>query len=122
VRLEQYVRAESVLEAGYKRIPDSGDITFALARLLVLCPDTEVRDGERALELAQAVYTARRTPRHAQLMAQALAELDRCDEAAEWQQKVVDSAVEEGAAEFLESLEADLARYRRGSPCRVPAS
>jgi tetratricopeptide (TPR) repeat protein len=121
VRLELFVRAESVLTAGHKRIPDSGDIAFALARLLAACPEAEVRDGERALGLARNVFAARPTPRHAQLIAQALAELDRCVEAAEWQQKVVGSAVEEGAAEFLESLEADLARYRRGPPCRVPA-
>ena len=120
VRLEQFVRAESVLDAGHGRIPDSGEIAFALARLLAACPEAEVRDGERALELAQVIYTARPNPRHAQLVAQALAELDRCDEAAEWQQKVVDAAVADGAVDVVNGLEADLALYRQGSPCRLP--
>jgi tetratricopeptide (TPR) repeat protein len=120
VRLEQFVRAKSVLDAGHGRIPDSGEIAFALARLLAACPEADVRDGERALELAQVIYTARPNPRHAQLVAQALAELDRCDEAAEWQQKVVDAAVEDGATDVVGGLEADLALYQKGSPCRLP--
>jgi len=120
VRVSQYMRAKSVLDAGHRRIPDSGAIAFALARLLAACPEAEVRDGERALELAQTVYAARPNPRHAQLVAQALAELDRCEEAAEWQQRVVEAAVEDGATEALPALRADLEEYLGGSPCRVP--
>jgi tetratricopeptide (TPR) repeat protein len=120
VRVGQYQRARSVLEAGHRRIPDDGAIAFALARLLAACPESEVRDGEQALALAQRVYTARPNPRHAQLMAQALAELDRCEEAAIWQQKVVDAASEDGVANALPALEADLDHYLGGPPCRMP--
>ena len=120
VRLRQYSRATSVLDAGHKRSPDSGAIAFALARLLAACPDEEVRDGERALELARTIYSSRPNPRHAQLIAQSLAELDRCEEAAEWQQRVVEAAVEDGATEALPALRADLEEYLGGSPCRVP--
>lgn len=120
VRLAQFTRAKSVLEAGNRRIPDSGAIAFALARLLAACPEAEIRDGERALELAVSVFEARSNPRHAQLIAQALAELDRCEEAAEWQKKVVDAAVEDGATEVLSALRADLDQYLGGSPCRAP--
>jgi tetratricopeptide (TPR) repeat protein len=121
VRLGQYARAVSVLDAGHKRIPDSGEIAFSLARLLAASPDAEVRNGERAIEIARLIFETQPSPRHAQLVAQALAELDRCDEAAEWQQKVVDAAVEDGAAEVLIALTADLDLYRGGSPCRIPA-
>jgi tetratricopeptide (TPR) repeat protein len=120
VRLRQFARAESVLDAGHRRIPESGEIAFALARLLAACPDAELRDGERALELAQAIFAARPDPRHAQLVAQALAELGRCDEAADWQQRVVDAAIEDGAEEFVEALRADLEVYLQGPPCRAP--
>jgi hypothetical protein len=101
-------------------MPSSGSIAFALARLLAACPDAAVRDGERAYELAQQVYNVQPIPRHAQLVAQALAELDRCDEAAEWQQKVVDAAIEDGATEALTALKLDLEVYRNGKPCRMP--
>ena len=120
VRLEQYSRARSVLEAGHKRIPASGDIAFALARLLAACPDPEVRDGEQALDLAQSIFAVQPTPRHTQLVAQAFAELDRCEEAAVWQQKVVDAAVADGEDEALDAVKADLERYLAGSPCGAP--
>jgi tetratricopeptide (TPR) repeat protein len=120
VRLGQFVRAKSVLEAGHRRIPASGEIAFALARLLAVCPDAEVRDGERAFALAQQIFDALPSPRHAQLVAQTLAELDRCDEAAEWQQRVVDAAVADGVIDVVEALAADLAVYQQGSPCRAP--
>lgn len=120
VRLRQFVRAESVLDAGHRRISDSGEIAFALARLLAACPEAEVRDGERALELARVVFAAKPNPRHAQLIAQSLAELGRCEEAAEWQQKVVDAAAEDGATEVLPALRADLDQYLGGPPCRMP--
>jgi tetratricopeptide (TPR) repeat protein len=120
VRLRQFTRAKSVLEAGHRRIPESGAIAFALARLLAACPEAEIRDGERALELAHAVFAARPSPRHAQLIAQALAELDRCEEAAKWQRKVVDAAVEDKAIEVLLALRADLEQYLEGPPCRIP--
>jgi tetratricopeptide (TPR) repeat protein len=121
VRVGQYGRAKSVLEAGHGRIPDDGAIAFALARLLAACPEAEVRDGEKALVLAQSVYAARPDPRHAQLMAQALAELDRCEEAAAWQQRVVDAASADGATEVLPALKADLDHYLAGPPCRMPS-
>lgn len=120
VRLNQYTRSKSVLEAGFKRMPSSGRIAFALARLLAACPDAQVRDGTRALTLAEQVYAAEPSPRHAQTVAQALAELGRCETAAEWQQKVVDAAVADGATDVLDILRADLEMYQGGSPCRAP--
>jgi tetratricopeptide (TPR) repeat protein len=120
VRLHQYGRAVPVLEAGLERMPASGGIAFALARLLAGSPDAGVRDGERSFELAQQVYNVEPSPRHAQLMAQALAQLDRCDEAAQWQQKVVDAAIEDSATEVLKALKADLEMYEQGTPCRLP--
>ena len=120
VRLGQYARAVSVLDAGHRRIPDSGQIAYSLARLLAASPDGTVRNGARALELAEAIYSVQATPRHAQLVAQAMAELDRCEEASKWQQKVVDAAEEDGVTEVLDGLKADLEVYRRGSPCRMP--
>ena len=120
VRLHQYGRAIPVLEAGLERMPASSSITFALARLLAGSPDADVRNGERAYDLAQQVYNVEPSPRHAQLVAQALGELDRCDEAAQWQQKVVDAAIEDGATEALPALRADLEMYEQGTPCRLP--
>jgi tetratricopeptide (TPR) repeat protein len=120
VRLGQHARAKNVLEAGLERMPTNGPITFALARVLSAAPDPDVRDGERALALALKVYEAQSTPRHAQVVAQALGELGRCEEAAEWQQILVEGARRDGAEEAAEVLARDLEMYRAGPPCRPP--
>ena len=79
-----------------------------------------MRHGEQALDLAQAIIAVKPTARHAQLVPQAFAELDRCDEAAARQQQVVDAAIADGADEALGAVKADLERYLAGSPCWAP--
>ncbi len=120
VRLGLYSRAKRVLEAGLDRLAESGNIAFALGRLLAVCPDEAERDGARALELALLVFEADSSPRHAQLVAQALAEDGQCDTAAIWQQGLVDGAGRDGAPGAAEVLRVDLEFYRNGPPCRPP--
>jgi tetratricopeptide (TPR) repeat protein len=120
VRLERFHQAKSVLDSGLERLPASGQIAFAAARLLAACPVAELRDGERALDLAQLVFEAEPSPRHAQVVAQALAELGRCEEAAQWQEQLVVAALEDGATDAAESLQTDLEWYRTEVPCRPP--
>lgn len=122
VRLERYAMARSVLEAGHQRLPTSGTIAFSLARILAACPDPDLRDGERALELAYQIYNAAPNPRHAQLIAQSLAQLDRCEEAAEWQRQVVEAAVASGAEGVIESVTAELSYYRSHPSACKPAT
>lgn len=115
VRLARYADARRKLEDGLKQMPTSGLLSHALARLLAACPDLSVRDGSRALDLALAVWNARPLAAYAETVALALAELDRCSEAAEWQRKAIEAAPQQG-------LEKDLTRalavYEKGSPCR----
>ena len=59
-------------------------------------------------------------PKKKKTVAQALAELGRCETAAKWQQKVVDAAVADGATDVLDILRADLEMYQRDRPCRPP--
>jgi hypothetical protein len=51
-------------------------------------------------------------------VALALAELDRCAEAAEWQRKAIEAAGREGLQARLEDLGRTLAVYERGGSCR----
>lgn len=123
VRLERYGIARSVLESGLERMPSSGRIAFSLARILAVGPDPDLRDGQRALELAYQIYNAAPNPRHAQLIAQSLAQLDRCEEAAEWQRQVYDAGVDQGVAdEILGAVRRSLERYGSGPPCAEPSS
>ncbi len=122
VRLGRFRPARARLEEALERLPDSGRLTHALARVLAGAPDLTVRDGARALELAQKVHTARPEAFAAATVALALAELGRCDEAAQWQRRAVEAARAEGSAERLAELERGLAGYERGAPCRPPGA
>lgn len=115
--LRQYGRAKASLEEGLAALPDNRRIAHSLARLLASCPDRALRDGGRALELAQAVAQAEQTAGHLETVALALAELGRCPEAAEAQRQAVALARASGDALFLGELEEALARYEATNPC-----
>ncbi len=119
----RFAEARERLEEGGKALPASASLASALARLLAGSPDLSLRDGARATELALAVYRARMSPYDAETLALALAEQGRCEEAASWQQQVVDEVRDTVPAERLGELEAALESYRRTGDCRplVPA-
>lgn len=71
------VRARSRLEVGLERLPQSGEIAHALARLLLSMPGASERDALRALDLAQDVFDARPTLEHGETLAVALATTGR---------------------------------------------
>ncbi|MEE8526157.1 MAG: tetratricopeptide repeat protein [Thermoanaerobaculia bacterium] len=119
-----YQEARELLEESLKQFPGRGLSSHALARLLAACPRLEVRDGERAYELASLVYNAQPIVPYAETVAMALAELDRCDEAAEWLRRALAAVDAPGAApwppEAVAGIEATLARYEQQRPCRLP--
>ena len=118
VRLARYAEARRRLEDGLRQMPTSGLLSHALARLLAACPDVSVRDGSRALDLALAVWNARPLAAYAETVALALAELDRCSEAAQWQGKALQEARNQGLETRIGDLTRALSSYEKGSPCR----
>lgn len=108
------------LEEAFRLMPESGLIARELARLLASAREPELRDGERAVELARKVFDAQATVEHAALMAMALAEAGRCAEAAQWQARALEAARRLAGDELIPRLSADLERYRGGAPCRQP--
>ena len=120
VALDRHGEAKELLEASHRQVPESGRTARNLAFLLASAPDPELRDGERALDLAQRVFEARQTVDHAELLALALAELGRCGEAAQWQARALESARELGADGRVPRLTAVLLEYQAGPPCRPP--
>lgn len=120
VRLGHFNEARKRLEEAHQRFPERGRTAHALARLLAACPDPAVRDGKRALELAQLVYTAEPSPQHAETVALALAEVGNCQAASEWQRRLVETAEKSGNDNLIQRLKADLARYEQGGACQPP--
>ncbi len=118
---ERYGEARARLEEGLAALPDSAHLAHALARLLAACPSPEVRDGERALELARALFQSAQNPLYAETVAMAYAELGRFDDALAWQRRLIlEARRASGGAALLPRLERRLALYQRGEPCRAP--
>jgi tetratricopeptide (TPR) repeat protein len=119
-QLTRYKEARERLAVAVTLHPDQPAFAQALARLLAASPDPEVRDGQRALDLVQALAKHYKTTSVAETMAMALAEVGRFAEAAEWQRLAMSVAVEAGYADAARRMAANLARYQRHEPCRTP--
>jgi len=112
-----FKQALDLLEKHHAQYPQRGRTVAFLAYLLATSPQTELRDGARALELAQRVYDASSAPQHGALVAFALAELGRCSEAAKFQQQMIAAAEQQGKNDLAVKLKADLKRFENAS-CR----
>ena len=120
VRLGRHGEARARLEAALRRAAGHPLFATALARLLAASPDARVRDGRRAFQLAEALVAEHKTTDVAETMAMALAELGEFRGAMEWQQLAVDVANDAGRPDLAARMSDNLARYRRGEPCRTP--
>jgi tetratricopeptide (TPR) repeat protein len=117
---KQYKEALAALEKGHTQFPQKGLTAATLAYLLATSPQLELRDGRRALALAEAVYKATASINHGALVAMALAELGRCEEAADWARRMSARAEAERRPDLLEKLKIELKRYETARPCRPP--
>ena len=116
-RKGQFKQALDGLEKGHAQYPQKGRTAVMLAYLLATSPQSDLRDGARALELSQRVYNATGSLQHGALVAIALAELGRCSEAAEWQRRMIATAEQERNTDLLDKLRAGLKQYEEES-CR----
>jgi tetratricopeptide (TPR) repeat protein len=120
VRLGRYREARDRLDAAMKTYSDQPGLAHALARLLAAAPDEAVRDGARALAIAQGLLQKQQTLELMQTTAMALAEVGRFDEAIRWQREAIAAAAQSNRADLEGRLAENLSRYERRLPCRVP--
>jgi len=120
IRLHRYAEAARRSEAGLVALPEDRPTRHALVRLLAAAPDGAVRDGERALEMSQALVAEERSLAHVEAAAMAAAESGRFDLANQWQERAIEAVKQAGRSEMLPELEKNLESYRRGEPCRRP--
>jgi tetratricopeptide (TPR) repeat protein len=74
--------------------------------------------ADEALKTAESLYSTTGSLQHGALVGSALAQLGRCDQAAEWQRKLIARAVEQRNDELVLKLKADLQRYENVQTCR----
>lgn len=118
IHFERYHDALSLLSKANTDYPERGLTAHELARLLAACPDTSLRDGQRAVDLALRVFQSQKTPIHAETLALALAESGRCEEAANVQRQLIAIYEKSNNDKTLLQYKNDLSYYEKGSPCR----
>ena len=111
----QYAKALTRMEAGLKTMPDNIRMKHLLARMLAAAPDSNLRDGKRALELASLVFKQRQTHAHAETYAMAMAQSERFEDAVALLNQLI--ANTEGDADRLSWLNANLERYQNRQSC-----
>ena len=120
VRVRRYAEALERLEAGVQALPEDRPLRHALARVLSAAPVDEVRDGQRALAICQALVNEEPSLQHVATFAMAAAETGQMDVAVQWQEAAIGAVKRTGRSDLLPTLEENLSRYRNGEPCRMP--
>ncbi|NIR72446.1 tetratricopeptide repeat protein [candidate division KSB1 bacterium] len=119
LQLGEYARARTLLEEAYEVFPYHRAIRDALVRVLAASPTAEVRDGQRALTLAEKPVAEANHTESAEARAMVYAELGRYSKALEWQEIAIKAARSQGRGDYLEHLKDNLQRYQKGEPSRA---
>ena len=119
IRLARYQDARNRLAEAMDRYPHEMAFARAAARVLAAAPDDRVRDGRRAMAIAQMLLSRQpRTIELAETMAMASAEVGQYNDAVTWQQQAIDAA---GRQPVLAGrLRDNLKLYQAHRPCRTP--
>lgn len=101
--------------AGVTAVSKNVELTHLLARLLASAPDPQVRNGERALQIAASVFEKERNPVHGETLALAMAAAGRFPEAVGLQKRLILEAEKARFdAGFIDRVKANLARFEKG--------
>ena len=120
VRLNRYSEARDGLIVGMNTFPGHPGFPSALARLLAAAPDDRVRDGRRALTLAQTLVKTDQSIEIGETLAMALAETGQYADAADIQRDLIAAARGAGRSDLAARLEENLRLYESRRPCRTP--
>ena len=100
----RYADAAATLERGSAQLPDDRLLATATARFLASCPDRKLRDGKRALALAEQLFAGEESLENAELVAMAHAEIGAWSEAVAWQERALAAARRSGDERLAATL------------------
>ena len=121
IRLNRHQEAGDRVAEAMDLHPNELAFARMAARLFAASPDNRVRDGRRALAIAEALLG--RQPRTIDLvetMAMASAEMGQYGAAVTWQREAIEAAGRIGRRDVVERLTDNLEQYQAGRPCRTP--
>src|SRR6266478_661574 len=103
--------------------PENGNAASNLAWVFGTCPDDSIRDGRRAVELAEKALriSGGKIPMIFRVLAAAYAEDGRFSQAIESAQRGADLANSQGNAALAAELQSNIALYQTGTPLRDPS-
>ncbi len=119
----RYRDAIELLREGIRSGVTAVELRNALAWLLATVPDPDLRDPQKALELAREVTqaTGDENPEYLDTLAAALAATGDFQQAAQVEQRALQLARDQADPPTIEAYKQRLARYRRGEPYTLPA-
>jgi tetratricopeptide (TPR) repeat protein len=114
--IEQWQEAQAIE-------PENGNAASNLAWVFATCPDDSIRDGRRAVELAEKALriSGGKIPMIFRVLAAAYAEDGRFSQAIESAQRGADLATSQGNAGLAAELQSNIALYQTGTPLRDPS-
>ena len=100
--------------------PDKVGSQVSLARVLATSPDDSIRDGVRAVNLAEQAFklSGGRSPAILQTLAAAYAETGQFARAVETVRRALELTTAQGNTPLAEALQKEIALYQAGSPYR----
>jgi tetratricopeptide (TPR) repeat protein len=121
VQLRRDREARDWLDESVRLYSDRTELKIALARVLASSPDARVRDGGRAMTIAQQLFNAgEKSTSLGETMAMALAEQGDFPQAVAIQREIIAAAQKAGLTASVRRMAANLALYERRQPCRTP--
>jgi tetratricopeptide (TPR) repeat protein len=114
--IEQWQEAQTIE-------PENGNAASNLAWVFATCPDDSIRDGRRAVELAEKALriSGGKIPMIFRVLAAAYAEDRRFSQAIESAQRGADLAKSQGNSALAAELQSNIALYQTGTPLRDPS-
>lgn len=110
----QYQQTAQALENAVQNIPASVALVHMQARFLAACPDQSLRDGSKAVQLAQRAVSASKNPITLETLAMALAQSGQFEPAIETQLQLIQQAQD---SQRKGKLQANLELYQQGQSC-----
>ncbi|PYI63700.1 MAG: hypothetical protein DMF07_09515 [Verrucomicrobia bacterium] len=103
--------------------PENGNAASNLAWVFATCPDDSIRDGRRAVELAEKALriSGGKIPMIFRVLAAAYAEDGRFSQAIESAQRGAALATSQGNSGLAAELQSNIALYQAGTPLRDPS-
>ena len=120
LQMGRYEEALLHLQMALKIAPDDPQAQKSLAWILATCPDDRLRNGAKAVELAERAKTATKGRDATVLttLAAAYAEVDRFSEAMQTAEQALQLAIKSGSIPLAQAIRNQLEFYRSGKPVR----